>query len=199
MSVERTILHALVLVSLLVIVATMTMLALDPVHLAERRRVLEHTTDGRMSASELRRNRQGQGAAVDATRAAAARMRMRQPAQALVELVLVSGVLLVLLFGVFEAAWWAYAQNVVTAAVQDGAQRASAEDGDLGRGQRRAQDLLAAGLGPSASRVHLVVAGDDQSVRVIATGQWPVATIGSVSIALPLHAEARMLREQWQP
>jgi len=123
----------------------------------------------------------------------------RQQAQALVELALVSAVMLVVLFAVFEGVWWAYAQNVVTAAVQDGAQRASAQNGDLKRGQQRAQDLLNAGLGPSAALVQLQVNEDPRSVRLSATGQWPVANIAGVPIALPLHAEARMLREQWQP
>jgi Flp pilus assembly protein TadG len=125
--------------------------------------------------------------------------RQRQQAQALVELALVSAVMLVILFAVFEGVWWAYAQNVVTAAVQDGAQRASAQNGDLARGQQRAQDLLDAGLGPSAALVQLQAAGDPRSVRLSATGQWPIANIAGVPIALPLRAEARMLREQWQP
>jgi Flp pilus assembly protein TadG len=125
--------------------------------------------------------------------------RSRQSAQALVELVLVSGVMLVVLFAVFEGVWWAYAQNVVTAAVQDGAQRASAQDGNPAQGQHRAQELLAAGLGPSAALIHLSVGEDDQTVKVTATGQWPIATIAGTSIALPLRAEARMLRETWQP
>jgi hypothetical protein len=126
-------------------------------------------------------------------------LRERQQAQALVELALVSAVMLVFLFAVFEGVWWAYAQNVVTAAVQDGAQRASAQNGDLARGQQRAQDLLNAGLGPSAALVQLQAASDPRSVRLSATGKWPVANIAGVPIALPLHAEARMLREQWQP
>ncbi len=125
--------------------------------------------------------------------------RRPQRAQALVELALVSAVMLVVLFAVFEGVWWAYAQNVVTAAVQDGAQRASAQNGDLARGRQRAQDLLSAGLGPSASLVQLQVTGDPQSVRLSATGQWPVANIAGVPISLPLRAEARMLREQWRP
>jgi len=126
-------------------------------------------------------------------------LRERRQGQALVELALVSAVMLVVLFAVFEGVWWAYAQNVVTAAVQDGAQRASAQNGDLARGQQRAQDLLNAGLGPSAALVQLQAAADPRSVRLAATGTWPVANIVGGQITLPLHAEARMLREQWQP
>jgi Flp pilus assembly protein TadG len=113
--------------------------------------------------------------------------------------VLVSSILVVVLFGVFDVVWWAYAQNVVTAAVEDGAYRASAENGDLGRGQQRARDLLSAGLGPSASLVRLTVSSDTQSVSLDATGQWPVASVAGVQLSLPLHAEARMLRERWRP
>jgi hypothetical protein len=120
-------------------------------------------------------------------------------AQAIVELALVSSVMLIMLFAAFQGVWWAYAQNVVTAAVQDGAQRASAQDGDLMRGQQRAQDLLDAGLGPSARLVQLTIGADAQSVRLTAIGQWTIATIAGVQIALPLRAEARMLRERWQP
>ena len=130
---------------------------------------------------------------------AAALARSPQRAQALVELVLVSTVLLVVVFAVFEGVWWAYAQNVVTAAVQDGAQRASAQNGDLQSGQRRAQELLNAGLGPSAALVQLRVTAEGQTVRVTATGQWPLATIAGAQFALPLRAEARMAREVWQP
>jgi Flp pilus assembly protein TadG len=131
--------------------------------------------------------------------AASASLRVGKPAQALVELVLVSSILVVVLFGVFETVWWAYAQNVVTAAVQDGAYRASAQNGDLGRGQQRAENLLSAGLGPSAALVQLTVSSDAQSVSLSARGQWPVATIAGVQFSLPLHAEARMLRARWQP
>jgi Flp pilus assembly protein TadG len=122
-----------------------------------------------------------------------------QRAQALVELALVSAVLLVVVFAVFEGVWWAYAQNVVTAAVQDGAQRASAQNGDLRSGQQRAEELLNAGLGPSASLVQLQVTTEGQMVRVTATGQWPLATIAGAQFVLPLRAEARMVREVWQP
>ena len=123
----------------------------------------------------------------------------RHKAQALVEFVLVSSVLVVLLFIVFEGVWWAYAQNVVTAAVQDGAERASRLDGNLATGQQRAQDLLNTGLGPSAALVELKGGQDAQSVRFAAVGQWPVGNIAGVPISLPLHAEARMLRERWRP
>ena len=123
----------------------------------------------------------------------------RQRAQALVELVVASSVLLVLVFIVFEGVWWAYAQNVVTVAVQDGAERASRLNGDLAHGQERAQELLKSGLGPSATLVKLSGGQDAQSVRLAAVGQWPVGNIAGVPISLPLHAEARMLRERWQP
>jgi Flp pilus assembly protein TadG len=127
------------------------------------------------------------------------RTRTWQRGQATVELALASAVLLVVIFAVFQAVWWAYAQNVVTAAVQDGAQRASAMDGDLARGRQRTQDLLTAGLGASAELVQVTVGADAQSVRFTAVGQWNVASIAGVRIRLPLRAEARMLREQWQP
>ena len=117
----------------------------------------------------------------------------------MVELALVSAVLLTVLFAVFEGVWWAYAQNVVTAAVQDGAQRASAQNGNLASGQVRAQDLLHAGLGSSASLVQLRLGEDAQSVRVTATGQWPLGTIAGMQVSLPLKAEARMLKDRWQP
>jgi len=40
---------------------------------------------------------------------------------------------------------------------------------------------------------------DAQSVRLAAVGEWPVGNIAGLPISLPLHAEARMLRERWQP
>jgi Flp pilus assembly protein TadG len=113
--------------------------------------------------------------------------------------VLVSAVLLVMVFIVFEGVWWAYAQNVVTAAVQDGAQRASTQNGDLAHGQQRTQDVLYAGLGPSATLVKVRATQDAQSVSMSAVGDWPIGNIAGMPLTLPLHAEARMLRERWQP
>src|SRR5712692_2486938 len=97
-------------------------------------------------------------------------VRSPQHGQALVEFALVSAVMLTVLFAVFEGVWWAYAQNVVTAAVQDGAQRASAQNGDLRSGEVRAQNLLQAGLGQSAALVQLRLGEDAQSVRLTAAG-----------------------------
>jgi hypothetical protein len=47
--------------------------------------------------------------------------------------------------------------------------------------------------------VQLQVKPEPQGVRVTATGQWPLATIAGVAFTLPLRAEARMMREAWQP
>src|SRR5215467_9642097 len=85
---------------------------------------------------------------------------VRQPAQGLVEAAYSAVLLVAVLALVLNVALWGHAQNVVTAAVQDGARVAAAQGGDLTHGSARARDLLAAGLGRSASLVALTARAD---------------------------------------
>jgi hypothetical protein len=96
-------------------------------------------------------------------------------------------------------AWWAHAQNVVTAAVQDGARAASATDGNTARDLAIARRLLQAGLGRSADLVDLHASEDSESVTFAAHGRWPVVAGPGLEVNLPLAAEARVLKDRWRP
>jgi Flp pilus assembly protein TadG len=123
----------------------------------------------------------------------------RQAAQGLVEAAYGAILLVVVLGLVLNVALWGYAQNVATAAVQDGARVAAAQGGDLAHGSTRAQELLTAGLGPSASQVTVVASDDGQSVIFAAHGQWSVATGPGLAVGFPIAAESRMLKHEWHP
>jgi hypothetical protein len=111
-----------------------------------------------------------------------------------------SAVLLVAVLAlVLNVALWGHAQNVVTAAVQDGARVAAAQGGDLAHGSARAHDLLAAGLGRSASLVALNARDDGQTVVFSAHGEWSVMTAPGVNLGFPIGAESRMLKHEWHP
>jgi hypothetical protein len=109
-----------------------------------------------------------------------------------------SAVLLVVVLAlVLNVALWGHAQNVVTAAVQDGARVAAAQGGDLPHGTARAHDLLAVGLGHSASLVELSAQDDGQNVVFSARGKWSVVTGPGVNLGFPIGAESRMLKHEW--
>lgn len=122
-----------------------------------------------------------------------------QCAQGLVEAAYTAALLVVLFGLVFNVALWGHAQNVATVAVQDGARVAAAQGGDLANGRLRALDLLAAGLGASASLVTLVVNEDPQTVTFTARGEWSVMTGPGVDVGFPIAAESRMLKHEWHP
>jgi len=123
----------------------------------------------------------------------------RQGAQGLVEVAFSAVLLVVLLGSILNVALWGHAQNVATVAVQDGARVAAAQGGDLEHGRGRAQALLAAGLGVSASLVTLAVKEDAQSVTFSAIGQWLVVSGPGVKVGFPIAAESRMLKHEWHP
>ena len=124
--------------------------------------------------------------------------RRRQPAQALVETALSAVQLVVVLALVLNVGLWGHAQNVVTAAVQDGARVAAAQGADLAHGRARAQALLAAGLGTSAALITLAATEDGQSVTFTARGTWRVVSGPGVEVGFPIAAESRMLKHEWQ-
>jgi hypothetical protein len=96
-------------------------------------------------------------------------------------------------------AWWAHAQNVVTAAVQDGARAASALDGNPARDLAITRRLLQAGLGRNADLVDLRAGEDSDSVTFTARGRWPVLAGPGLEVNFPLAAEARVLKDRWRP
>ena len=96
-------------------------------------------------------------------------------------------------------AWWGHAQNVVTAAVQDGARAASAMNGEPSRDLAITRRLLQVGLGTSAALVELRATEDADSVTFAAHGRWPVLAGPGLEVSLPLAAEARVLKDRWRP
>ena len=123
----------------------------------------------------------------------------RQTAQGLVEAAYTAVLLVVVLALILDVALWGHAQNAATVAVQDGARLAAAQGGDLAHGRARAQDLLAAGLGASASLVTLTVSDDSQSVTFRARGEWSVISGSGMDVGFPIAAESRMLKRAWHP
>jgi Flp pilus assembly protein TadG len=122
----------------------------------------------------------------------------RQAGQAVVETAIGLVLVLSLLALVLTAAGWGYTQSVVTTAVQDGARAASAQGGDVQGGYNVTQQLLRAGLGGGAGVIDVSLDQDDESVTVSADGSWPLAVGPGVNISLPVHAEARMLKDRWR-
>lgn len=123
----------------------------------------------------------------------------RQHAQSLVEAAL-SFILLTSMIGMtVTVGWWAHAENVVTAAIQDGARAASAVDGDATRGRSITLRLLQVGLGTSANLVDVAVTEDVDSVTFVARGKWPILAGPGVTVDLPLSAAARVIKERWRP
>jgi Flp pilus assembly protein TadG len=115
-----------------------------------------------------------------------------------VEAALTSVLCVLVLLLVMSVGWWAHAQNVVTAAAQDGARAASALGGDTDHGLVVAQTLLRSGLGDNAGRVQINATDDGDSVEFSASGSWPMVAGVGVEIALPLGASSRMLRDRWR-
>jgi hypothetical protein len=112
----------------------------------------------------------------------------------------VAGVALVgAMLALGNLALWLYAQNVVTAAAQEAAVVASREDGTIQDGQRRAQALLVAGLGPGAEHVtNIDVSINASAATASVQGTWPVVLLGPAASA-PLHATATIERERFRP
>jgi TadE-like protein len=133
-----------------------------------------------------------------AVHAARVDIRGRQRAQGVVEAALAFVLVTVLVGMAVTVAWWAHAQNVVTAAVQDGARAASAIDGDTARDMAITRRLLQAGLGRGADLVDVRAREDSDSVTFAARGRWPVMAGPGLEVNLPLAAEARVLKDRWR-
>jgi hypothetical protein len=125
---------------------------------------------------------------------------MRAHGQATVEaalLALLMGLVVVL---VAQTAFWLHAENVAIAAAQEGARAATAQGSDPAEGVAVGQALLDAGLGPSGgAQVQLNVTEDATSVTMTAKGSWPLLLGSPGLFALPISAEARVLKDTWTP
>ena len=122
----------------------------------------------------------------------------RKAGQAVVETAIGLVLVLSLLALVLTVAVWGYTQSVVATAVQGGARASPAQGGDLEGGYSTTVQLLRAGLDGGAGAIGITLEQDDQSVTVSAAGSWPLAVGPGVNIRLPVHAEARMLKDRWR-
>ncbi len=133
----------------------------------------------------------------------AARSQAQEPAQepaqgaATLEFALVALVLMLLVLGMVQFALWYHAQNVVLAAAQDGARLAAAEHSTATAGQRRALELLRAGLGQAAQGAAVTATRTPQVATVSVTAKLrPLLPLVS---ALRLRATGRSFTERFRP
>jgi len=104
---------------------------------------------------------------------AAARRRTRgvERGAATLELVVIFPVVLLITFGVIEAALWYHARNVALAAAEEGVRVATGDGGSLDAGIGEARDFaLRAGADDILSAVTVDFAGDDTEVSITVSG-----------------------------
>jgi Flp pilus assembly protein TadG len=123
----------------------------------------------------------------------------RQHGQSTVEAALLAPLILSVVVLTAQTAFWLHAENVAVAAAQEAARAASAEGSDLQHGLAVGQQLRDAGLGPNGAYVRLDGSEDAASVTVTATGSWPLLLPATSLLALPISAQARVLKDTWQP
>lgn len=113
----------------------------------------------------------------------------------MVESALALPLLLLVAIGLVQFALFAHAQQVVTAAVQEGARVAASESRTLAEGVAQAQTLLRAGLGRSAETVTVQGSDDGLVVVIGAQGQLRAMIPWAADVWLPLSAQAAMHKE----
>jgi Flp pilus assembly protein TadG len=107
--------------------------------------------------------------------------------------------LAIVLVGIVQVAVFLYAQHVVVVAVEEGARVGSAEGRTLDDGVSYAQQLLKAGLGPTAADVTLSAHHSGVWVVVDAEGALPLVVPYVPAWRLPLNAEAQARQEGFRP
>ena len=122
----------------------------------------------------------------------------RGAGQAMLEAAIALPVLLMVAIGLVQFALFAHAQNVVTGAVQDGARVAAAEGRTVSDGVSRAQDLLRAGLGRSASDIRVHGNEERQVVVVQAEGNLRMIIPWVGNATIPLHGRAVASKEKFR-
>ena len=107
--------------------------------------------------------------------------------------------LVIVLVGIVQVAVFLYAQHVVVAAVEEGARVGSAQGRTLDDGVRYAQQLLNAGLGPTAADVTISAHQSGEWVVVDGRGALPLVIPYIPAWRLPLDAEAQARQEGFRP
>lgn len=126
------------------------------------------------------------------------RLGRAQPGQALTETAIAFPVLVMVAVGLLQFALFYHAQNVVTAAVQDGARVAAAEDRTLAEGVAHAQALLRAGLGPSAQEVEVQAIDGGDAIALEAQGRLRTIIPWVADSTLPLWARSIASKERFR-
>jgi Flp pilus assembly protein TadG len=112
-----------------------------------------------------------------------------------VELALVLPALLFVLLAVVQFALVVHAQNVVTAAAQEGARFGAAEGRTATDGAGRAQDVLASGIGGDDGTFIVTAQRTGDVVVVQVQGRYRLMVPWLTGRTLPLNATAEMRRE----
>ena len=121
-----------------------------------------------------------------------------QKGQASLELALALPLLLLVAIALLQFAVFYHAQNVVTAAVQDGARVAAADGRSLEEGLGHARALLQAGLGGRAGDVQLQGQDTGDVVLIEARGGLRAIIPWGADARLPLGARALMDKERFR-
>lgn len=126
---------------------------------------------------------------------------MREPRRGavLVEAALVLPLLLTLAIGMIQLGLVLHAQNVLTAAAQDGARVAAADGRSVNEGVDHARRLLAAGLGSRAARVSVSGAEGRDAVRVSVHAGLPLRMPWVDESTVRLGASATLTKERFRP
>jgi len=117
----------------------------------------------------------------------------------MVETALAIPVLLLVAIGLVQFALFTHAQSVVIGAVQDGARVGAADGRTVAEGITHAEEVLRAGLGRSASDVHVLGREDGQVVVVEADGRLRTIFAWVGEALLPLRARAVVAKEIFLP
>jgi Flp pilus assembly protein TadG len=112
-----------------------------------------------------------------------------------VELALVLPVVLFVLLAAVQFALVVHAQNVVTAAAQEGARYGAAEGRTAIEGAGRAQDVLAAGIGGGDGTFTVAARQTGDMVVVRVQGQYRLLLPWLTGRTLPLDATGEVRRE----
>ena len=119
-------------------------------------------------------------------------------ASAATEAAIVFPIVLIAAIGLMQFAIYRHATNVVVGAVQDGVEVAARADYTIQDGVDRTQELLQAGLGPTATAITVQGIDGTDEVGIQATGQLQLIIPWAGSATLPLSYRAIESKEHFR-
>ena len=117
----------------------------------------------------------------------------------MVEAAITFPLLILLTVALLQFFLYTHEQQVITAAVQDGARVAAAADGTLSDGVVHAQAIMRAGLGQNAAEIALRATDDGDVVTLQAQGRLRTIIPWVADSTLPLEARAVVSKERFRP